>query len=196
MDAAIDEWRATGKVARVWAHDATVWTGNDEDAWLGWLGVALDHAAHAHRFEELIEEVRDAQFTDAVVLGMGGSSLCPDVLAHTFTPQPGFPRLYVLDATDPAQVKAIEESVNLTRTLFFVSSKSGTTLEPNIFAAYFTSTTAFPTLLAPTRLARTSWRSPTPALPSKASHGDRDTGTSSMACRRSAVATRPFLTSA
>jgi len=137
VDAAVDEWRAAGKVSRVWAHDATVWTGKDEDAWLGWLGVALDQAAHAHRFADLVDWVRQATFTDAVVLGMGGSSLCPDVLAATFSPKPGFPRLHVLDSTDPAQVKAIEERVDLARTLFFVSSKSGTTLEPNLFAAYF-----------------------------------------------------------
>lgn len=72
-----------------------------------------------------------------VVLGMGSLSLCPDVLAATFRFRPGFPRLHVLDSTDPQQVKATEERVDLTNTLFFVSSKSGTTLEPNIFAAYF-----------------------------------------------------------
>ncbi len=67
----------------------------------------------------------------------GGSSLCPDVLAHSFAARKGLPRLLVLDSTDPAQVRAIEEGVDLSRTLFFVSSKSGSTLEPNIFAAYF-----------------------------------------------------------
>jgi transaldolase/glucose-6-phosphate isomerase len=124
-------------VARIWAHDATVWTGKGEDAWLGWLGVALDQAAHDHRFGALVEEVREARFADAVVLGMGGSSLCPDLLAHTFPAETGLPRLLVLDSTDPEQVKAMEERVDLAHTLFFVSSKSGTTLEPNIFAAYF-----------------------------------------------------------
>ena len=137
VDAAVDEWRATGKLSRLWAHDATVWTGQDEGAWLGWLGVALDQAAHGHRFTNLVDAVRRAAFTDAVVLGMGGSSLCPDVLAATFGPKPGFPTLHVLDSTDPAQVKAMEEQIDLATTLFFVSSKSGTTLEPNIFAAYF-----------------------------------------------------------
>jgi transaldolase/glucose-6-phosphate isomerase len=137
VDAVVDEWRATDKVARVWARDASVWTGKDEDAWLGWLGVALDQAAHAHRLEDLVETVHHGAFTDAVVLGMGGSSLCPDVLAATFAPRSGFPRLRVLDSTDPQQVRAMEESVDLATTLFFVSSKSGTTLEPNIFAAYF-----------------------------------------------------------
>ncbi|MGC8513624.1 MAG: bifunctional transaldolase/phosoglucose isomerase [Acidimicrobiales bacterium] len=137
VDGVIDEWRSTGKVARMWAHDATVWTGKGEDAWLGWLGVALDQAAHGHRFEALAQEMREARFADAVVLGMGGSSLCPDLLAHTFPPVTGLPRLLVLDSTDPEQVKAMEEQVDVAHTVFFVSSKSGTTLEPNIFAAYF-----------------------------------------------------------
>ncbi|HEX5267201.1 MAG TPA: bifunctional transaldolase/phosoglucose isomerase [Acidimicrobiales bacterium] len=137
MNAALGEWRATDKTTRLWAHDATVWTGGDEAAWLGWLGVALDQAAHAQRFETLAKEVADAGFTDAVVLGMGGSSLCPEVLANTFPSRPGLPRLHVLDSTDPAQVKAIQTQLDLASTLFFVSSKSGTTLEPNIFAAYF-----------------------------------------------------------
>ena len=68
---------------------------------------------------------------------MGGSSLCPDVLAMTFGKIAGFPQLHVLDSTDPAQVKAFENKVNLAKTLFIVSSKSGTTLEPNIFKQYF-----------------------------------------------------------
>ena len=137
VDAAVDEWRATDKVARVWARDASVWTGKDEDAWLGWLHVAHDQAADAHAFEDLVRTVHQADFTDAVVLGMGGSSLCPDVLAATFPPRLGFPRLHVLDSTDPQQVASMDDRVDLAKTLFFVSSKSGTTLEPNIFAAYF-----------------------------------------------------------
>jgi len=137
VNAVVQEWETTGKVARIWARNASVWTGKDEDTWLGWLDVARDQAAHADRFQDLAREVREAGFTDAVVLGMGGSSLCPDVLAATFPPAPGFPRLHVLDSTDPQQVKAMQDRVDLPNTLFFVSSKSGTTLEPNIFAAYF-----------------------------------------------------------
>jgi glucose-6-phosphate isomerase len=68
---------------------------------------------------------------------MGGSSLCPDVLKVTFGKIAGFPELHVLDSTDPAQIKAFENKVNLSKTLFIVSSKSGTTLEPNIFKQYF-----------------------------------------------------------
>jgi transaldolase/glucose-6-phosphate isomerase len=138
VDAVIDEWGAHGNVARLWAHDATLWTGADEAAWLGWLGVAMDQLTHAHRFAALADDVRAAGFRDAVVLGMGGSSLCPEVLSMTFGPRTsGLPRLRVLDSTDPRQIAALEDGLDLARTLFFVSSKSGTTLEPNILAAYF-----------------------------------------------------------
>ena len=74
---------------------------------------------------------------DILLLGMGGSSLGPEVLAETFGQISGFPKLHVLDSTDPAQVKSFENKVDLAKTLFIVSSKSGTTLEPNIFKQYF-----------------------------------------------------------
>ena len=74
---------------------------------------------------------------DVLLLGMGGSSLCPEVLKATFGKTAGFPELHVLDSTDPAQVKTFEHTVDLTHTLFVVSSKSGSTLEPNIFKEYF-----------------------------------------------------------
>ncbi len=138
VDAEIRGWRTGGKVGRLWAHDQTLWTGADEDRWLGWLGVAMDQLTDPHRFAALADDVRSAGFEDAVLLGMGGSSLCPEVLALTFAPRHGgLPRLRVLDSTDPQQIKALEDELDLAKTLFFVSSKSGTTLEPNIFAAYF-----------------------------------------------------------
>ena len=93
VDGVIDEWRSTAKVARIWAHDATVWTGKGEDAWLGWLGVALDQAAHGHRFDALVEEVRAARFADAVVLGMGGVEPLP---------RPARPHLPPRDGSTPA----------------------------------------------------------------------------------------------
>src|SRR5439155_5271842 len=89
------------------------------------------------QFQQLAEEVRKEGFTDVLLLGMGGSSLCPEVLAKTFGQVKGFPRLHVLDSTDPAQLKATEKNIDLSRTLFIVSSKSGSTLEPNIFKQYF-----------------------------------------------------------
>jgi transaldolase / glucose-6-phosphate isomerase len=138
VDALIEEWDAGGKVGRLWARDATLWTGRDEADWLGWLSVAMDQLTHAHRFATLADDVRAGGFNDAVLLGMGGSSLCPEVLSMTFAPRTaGLPRLRILDSTDPQQIKALEGDLDLAKTLFFVSSKSGTTLEPNIFAAYF-----------------------------------------------------------
>lgn len=138
VDAVIDEWREGGKVGRLWAHDRTMWTGADEDRWLGWLGVAMDQLTHPHRFAALVDDVRSAGFRDLVLLGMGGSSLSPEVLALTFaSSESGLPRLRVLDSTDPQQIVALEAELDLAKTLFVVSSKSGATLEPNIFAAYF-----------------------------------------------------------
>ena len=133
----LEDWRVNGKVRRLWARDATLWSRTDESKWLGWLGITEDQLAHSQRFTELIEEVKREGFTHVLLLGMGGSSLCPEVFAVTFGQLDGFPQLHVLDSTDPAQVKAVEAKVDLAKTLFIVSSKSGSTLEPNIFKQYF-----------------------------------------------------------
>ena len=89
------------------------------------------------KLKDFAAGVKKAGFTDVLLLGMGGSSLGPEVLAETFGSKPGFPTLHVLDSTDPAQIKAFENKIDLKKTLFLVSSKSGTTLEPNIFKQYF-----------------------------------------------------------
>ena len=133
----IDDWRAAGKVRRLWQRDASLWTGTDEANWLGWLGITEDQIAHSQKLRQVAEEVKSEGFTDILLLGMGGSSLCPEVLRMTFGKIAGFPELHVLDSTDPAQIQAIQSRVNLAKTLFVVSSKSGTTLEPNIFKQYF-----------------------------------------------------------
>lgn len=132
----IDDWRANGKVARLWARDASLWTNSDESKWMGWLNITEEEEAHEASLRKIAEEAK-AGFHDILLLGMGGSSLCPEVLAMTFGHIAGYPRLHVLDSTDPAQVKASEKKVDLSNTLFIVSSKSGTTLEPNIFKQYF-----------------------------------------------------------
>jgi len=137
VKAAIEDWRANEKVRRLWARDASLWTNSDESDWLGWLEVAGDQLAHIGNLKSIAEEVRAAGFTHAVLLGMGGSSLCPEVIKMTFGRASGFPELFVLDSTDPAQIKAVENKVDLKKTLFIVSSKSGSTLEPNIFKQYF-----------------------------------------------------------
>jgi transaldolase / glucose-6-phosphate isomerase len=133
----VNDWRAAGKVRRLWQRDASLWTNTDESQWLGWLDVAEKQFEKAAQFQLLAEEIRKEGFRDILLLGMGGSSLCPEVLAKTLGQIKGFPRLHVLDSTDPAQVKAFEKKVDLAKTMFIVSSKSGSTLEPNIFKQYF-----------------------------------------------------------
>ncbi|WP_409192223.1 bifunctional transaldolase/phosoglucose isomerase [Bradyrhizobium sp. RDM4] len=130
-----EEWRASAKIRRLWQRDKSVWTGTDEDKWLGWL----DSAAKADLadYEDYANRVKGQKFSDAVVLGMGGSSLGPEVLAETFARKSGFPKLHVLDSTDPAQVRAMEAKIDIANTVFIVSSKSGGTTEPNAMKDYF-----------------------------------------------------------
>jgi len=137
VNAALEDWRAEGKVRRLWACDASLWTGTDEAQWLGWLTIVDAQLKAAGRLEAFAAEIKSAGFTDILLLGMGGSSLGPEVLAHSFGSRPGFPQLQIVDSTDPAQLRRIEGAIDLKRTLFIVSSKSGSTLEPNILKQYF-----------------------------------------------------------
>jgi transaldolase/glucose-6-phosphate isomerase len=130
-----EEWRASAKIRRLWHKDKSVWTNDDENKWLGWLTSAA--AADVADYQDFAQRVEGQKFTDAVVLGMGGSSLGPEVLAETFAKKSGFPKLHVLDSTDPAQVRAMEATVDIAKTLFIVSSKSGGTTEPNAMKDYF-----------------------------------------------------------
>ncbi len=130
-------WDAEGGTRRLFAGDASLWTGTDEAHWLGWIGITEAQLEDQHPLLRIREEVRHEGFTHALLLGMGGSSLCPEVWKETFGRVPGYPELLVLDSTDPAQIGALAEKVDLARTLFIVASKSGSTLEPNIFKAYF-----------------------------------------------------------
>ncbi|WP_316166628.1 MULTISPECIES: bifunctional transaldolase/phosoglucose isomerase [unclassified Bradyrhizobium] len=132
---ATEDWRKDARIRRLWYKDATVWTGHDEHKWLGWLTSA--EKADIGDYEDYAQRVKGQKFSDAVVLGMGGSSLGPEVLAETFPRRAGFPRLHVLDSTDPAQVRAMEKAIDITRTVFIVSSKSGGTTEPNAMKDYF-----------------------------------------------------------
>ena len=132
-----ETWRQDGTVRRLWVRDKTVWTGRDEDKWLAWLDIVEREKGRLESYRALAEEVRREGFTDALVLGMGGSSLGPEVLAETFGRQPGMPRLRIVDSTDPAQIARTEAAVELPKTLFIVASKSGSTLEPNVFRDYF-----------------------------------------------------------
>jgi len=135
VETATEDWRASAKIRRLWQHDKSIWTGTDEDKWLGWLHSPA--SADIADYEDFAQRVKGQKFTDAVVLGMGGSSLGPEVLAETFAKKPGFPKLHVLDSTDPAQVRAMETAVDIAHTLFIVSSKSGGTTEPNVMKDYF-----------------------------------------------------------
>jgi len=129
-------------VARIWAKDAALWKLDPHhqkiirDS-LGWLTVMPTIRQHAANLAAFAVEVGQAGFTHVLLLGMGGSSLCPDVLRLTFGRTKGFPKLAVLDTTDPASVRAVEQSVDLPRTLFIVASKSGTTPEITAFYQYF-----------------------------------------------------------
>ncbi|HVC09973.1 MAG TPA: bifunctional transaldolase/phosoglucose isomerase [Elusimicrobiota bacterium] len=134
---ALRAWQDEGKMKRLWARDAGLWTGADEARWMGWLDVIERQSARAPEFTAFQKEIKAAGFSHALLLGMGGSSLCPDVLRLSFEKVPGFPELLVLDSTDPEQILSFERRIEPAKTLFIVSSKSGGTLEPNILMDYF-----------------------------------------------------------
>ena len=131
------DWQSGGKMRRLWERDASLWTGSDESNWLGWLDIVDEQIAQRAQLQKVAEDARSAGFQHVLLLGMGGSSLCPEVLRVTFGKIAGYPELHVLDSTDPAQIKASENQIEIARTLFIVASKSGSTLEPNIFKQYF-----------------------------------------------------------
>jgi len=141
LDAAVktslEDWRVNGKVRRLWSQDKTLWTNDDENRWLGWLGITEDQLAHIEHLKNIAEEVKKERFSHALLLGMGGSSLCPEVMKMTYGRMDGYPELHVLDSTDPSQIKTFENKIDLANSIFIVSSKSGGTLEPNIFKQYF-----------------------------------------------------------
>ena len=137
VKATIAEWQSRGNMKRLWQRDATLWTGSDEDKWLGWLDIVEEQVAQQDQLQKIAKEVQQREFQHVLLLGMGGSSLCPEVLRMTFGRIAHFPTLHVLDSTDPGQVKAFEHQIDVPKTLFIVSSKSGSTLEPNIFKQYF-----------------------------------------------------------
>jgi glucose-6-phosphate isomerase len=128
--------------SRIWAKDPSLWKSEPDHQKiirnsLGWLTVMATVRQHASALARFAVEVSRAGFRHVLLLGMGGSSLCPDVLRLTFGEAAGFPKLAVLDTTDPASIQAFEQSVDLPRTLFIVASKSGTTPEIAAFYQYF-----------------------------------------------------------
>lgn len=129
-------------VERVWAKDASLWKSEPEhrriiENALGWLDATEKARAQIADIERFAGEVRDEGFAHVVLLGMGGSSLCPEVFRRTFGRREGFPELLVLDSTDPETIAAIEKRIDVERTLFVVASKSGATIEPLSFYKYF-----------------------------------------------------------
>ncbi len=136
-DAAAADWKTHSKVERFWKKDPGLWTNKGEENWLGWTDIVARQQQDAETFAGLAREVKAAGYESVLLLGMGGSSLCPEVLATTFGRQAGFPALHIVDSTDPDQVKSIRNKLDLSRTLAIVASKSGSTLEPNILKQYF-----------------------------------------------------------
>ena len=122
----------TTLVERIWAHDASVWTGGDEDRWLGWLDVVGRIRPHVGELNAFAAGARE-QIDHTVLLGMGGSSLAPEVIRRAFAVE----SFHVLDTTHPAAIRRLEDSLELERTLFLVSSKSGSTLETRSHLEYF-----------------------------------------------------------
>ena len=126
-------------ISRIWSGDHTVWEPDPTEISnrLGWLTVTDVMLEQAPVMQALAREVRDGGYCHVVLMGMGGSSLGPEVLRQTFGSAPGYPELIVLDSTVPAWVQSVAEAIGPARTLFLVSSKSGSTTEPNMFYVYF-----------------------------------------------------------
>jgi transaldolase/glucose-6-phosphate isomerase len=127
---------------RLWAKDPALWKSDPESKKkirnrLGWLTIVQEMSAHAEDLAAFARSIKEEGFTDAVLLGMGGSSLCPEVFRKTYGVAPGYPDLRVLDSTDPATILNVECSVNLQKTLFILASKSGTTIEMESLYRYF-----------------------------------------------------------
>jgi transaldolase/glucose-6-phosphate isomerase len=140
VDARVAQLQKLNAPRRLWAKDSTLWTSDPAKREevrdrLGWLNVAEKMLEHASELEQLAADGRT--YSDVVLLGMGGSSLCPDVLRNTFGPVRGHPRLHVLDTTDPPTILAVRSRIRIQDTLFIVASKSGETTETLSHFAYF-----------------------------------------------------------
>lgn len=139
VDAALAELRDQKIISRIWANDHTVWKPEPTEITnrLGWLHSPVVTAKAIPEIISFVEEVRKDGFTHALLLGMGGSSLAPEVFRFTFGVKKGYLELAVLDSTDPGAVLAHERRLDLTKTLFIVSTKSGGTVETFSFFKYF-----------------------------------------------------------
>ena len=142
VKATLKKMESESWIRRLWRKDPALWKSDEANKKiisnaLGWVTVVDQLVEHAGELAAFSERVRNDGFTDVMLLGMGGSSLCPEVFRRTFGKIDGYPTLHVLDSTDPATVESFEQKVDLPHTLFVVASKSGTTTEPLMFYKYF-----------------------------------------------------------
>ncbi|MCH7787500.1 MAG: bifunctional transaldolase/phosoglucose isomerase, partial [Chloroflexi bacterium] len=139
VESTLEDLEQRDVVGRIWRRDHTVWKPEPDEITnrLGWLTVTDSMCEHVEELDAFSQEVRDAGFRHVVLLGMGGSSLGPEVLRQTFGPVDGYPELLVLDSTVPGWVQTVTDAIDPAHTLFLVSSKSGSTVEPNTFYRYF-----------------------------------------------------------
>ena len=139
VESALSGLKSRRVISRIWSGDHTVWKPDPTEISnrLGWLTVTDAMREQTPAMQALAQEVRDAGIRHVVLLGMGGSSLGPEVLRQTFGSAPGYPELIVLDSTVPGWVQSVTDAIDPAHTLFLVSSKSGSTTEPNMFYAYF-----------------------------------------------------------
>jgi glucose-6-phosphate isomerase len=131
------DYRQQQVVRRIWDRDTSVWSRADEDRWLGWLTLPTQERSGVAAIVRFADEVKSGGVNDVVLLGMGGSSLAPEVMREVIGRAEGYPNLHVVDSTDPGQILAVERAIDVRRTLFLVASKSGTTLEVNILKQHF-----------------------------------------------------------
>ena len=122
------DWHGAAATTRLWNRDISLWSSGDEGDWLDWLDAVATHREVVPGINSLVDEIRKEGITDVVLLGMGGSSLGPEVVAETFGKAEGFPSLHVLDSTVPDQVRRFRNKVDLKKTLVIVASKSGSTV--------------------------------------------------------------------
>lgn len=136
LDALTAEWNSASNVKRFWNRDESLWTSSGESDWLGWLEVGNPNVVDSRNLRMFAEQIR-GKYSHSVLLGMGGSSLCPEVLRLCFGVAPGYPDLQVLDSTDPDHIRDCEDSIDMGSTLFISASKSGSTLETALLTRYF-----------------------------------------------------------
>src|SRR5687768_12890803 len=142
FDSAIHEAETDHVIKRIWRKDAALWKTEDESQRLiknslGWLTIADEMIGVAGELVEYAEMIRQRGFRQVMVCGMGGSSLCPEVLRQTFSHREGFPELLILDSTDPDVIAEFAQRIDIQHCLFVISSKSGSTIEPLVFNKFW-----------------------------------------------------------